>query len=164
MGLRSLFLGAYASQNPDVLLNIPVWSFATIGIGSLGCIVGGMFSIRHGSAAVAAVQLAVSGLCCLLSPFLFALPPNLFLPFMLIWGTAVVGDSPQFSAMVARTAPGELVGSALTLVNCIGFSITVASLAVVQWLAALLPVQYLLIVLVAGPVIGLFAMKPLVAR
>jgi hypothetical protein len=48
-------------------------------------------------------------------------------------------------------------------VNCIGFSITVASLAVVQWLAALLPVQYLLIVLVAGPIIGLLAIRPLKA-
>ena len=158
-----VFLSAYASQNPDVLLNLPVWSFAIIGIGSLGCIVGGMLSIRHGSAVVAAFQLAVSGLCCLLSPFLFALPPGVFLPFMLLWGTAVVGDSPQFSAMVARTAPGELVGSALTLVNCIGFSITVVSLAVVQWLAALLPAQYLLLVLVAGPIVGLFAMRPLAA-
>jgi MFS family permease len=75
-----VFLSAYASQNPDVLLNLPVWSFAIIGIGSLGCIVGGMLSIRHGSAVVAAFQLAVSGLCCLLSPFLFA-PPRSFPAF-----------------------------------------------------------------------------------
>jgi len=156
-----VFLGAYASRTPDFWLNIPVWSFAIIGIGSLGCIVGGMLSIRHGSAVVAAVQLAVSGLCCLSSPLIFTLPPELFLPFMLLWGTAVVGDSPQFSAMVARTSPGELVGSALTLVNCIGFSITVVSLAVVQWMAATVPSQYLLLVLVAGPIVGLMGMRPL---
>lgn len=156
-----VFLGAYASQNPDVLLNTPVWSFAIIGIGSLGCIVGGIISMRHGSAVVAAVQLAISGLCCLLSPLIFALPPQFFLPLMLLWGTAVVGDSPQFSAMVARNAPGELVGSALTLVNCIGFSITVVSLAVVQWLATTVPLQYLLIVLAVGPASGLLGMRPL---
>ncbi|BBO73939.1 membrane protein [Desulfosarcina widdelii] len=156
-----VFLGAYASQNPDVFLNLPVWSFAIIGIGSLGCIVGGMLSIRHGSAVVAAVQLAVSGLCCLLSPLIFALSPQLFLSLMLLWGITVVGDSPQFSAMVARTAPGELVGSALTLVNCIGFSITVVSLAVVQWLATAVPLQYLLMVLAVGPAAGLIAMRPL---
>jgi MFS family permease len=156
-----IFLGAYISQNPDVLLNLPLWSFAIIGIGSLGCIVGGRISMRHGSAVVAAGQLAVSGLCCLLSPLIFALPPQLFLSLMLLWGITVVGDSPQFSAMVARTAPGELVGSALTLVNCIGFSITVVSLAVAQWIAALVPAQYLLLVLVVGPIFGLFAMRPL---
>jgi len=156
-----VFLGAYASRTPDVLLNIPVWSFAIIGIGCLGCIFGGIISVRHGSAVVAAFQLTVSGLCCLLSPLIFALPPQLFLSLMLLWGITVVGDSPQFSAMVARTAPGELVGSALTLVNCIGFSITVVSLAVVQWLATTVPLQYLLMVLAVGPVSGLLGMRPL---
>jgi hypothetical protein len=158
-----VFLSAYVSRTPGAEFNLPVWSFAIIGIGSIGCIAGGILSMRHGSTVVATVQLAVSGLCCLLSPLFFALPPALFLPFMLLWGTAVVGDSPQFSAMVARTSPGERVGSALTLVNCIGFSITVVSLAAVQWLATLLPAQYLLLVLAAGPVVGLVGLRPLAA-
>ncbi|WP_319526005.1 MFS transporter [uncultured Desulfosarcina sp.] len=159
-----VFLSAYATQTLGAVLNVPVWSFSIIGVGCLGCIVGGIVSIRHGSALVATVQLAVSGLCCVLSPLIFALTPELFLLFMLLWGTAVVGDSPQFSAMVARSSPAELVGSALTLVNCIGFSITVVSLAVVQWLATLLPVQYLFLVLAAGPVLGLSAMLPFTAN
>jgi len=159
-----LFLEAYASKRPDVTLNIPVWSFAVIGIGGLGCTVGGLLSIRWGSARVAIVQLALSGLCCFFSPLMFAVPPEPFLALMLLWGTTVVGDSPQFSAIVARSAPKELVGSALTLVNCIGFSITVASLSLVQWLAAVLPPQYLLIGLAAGPAIGLVGMRPLVVK
>jgi MFS family permease len=159
-----LYLGAYVSQRPDLSLNISVWSFAVIGIGCLGCIAGGLLSVRFGSARIAIVQLTISGLCCLLSPFIFAAPPTLFLFFMLVWGTAVVGDSPQFSAIVARTAPKELVGSALTLVNCIGFSITVVSLSLVQWLAAMLPTQYLLLVLALGPAAGLVAMRPLAAE
>ena len=48
-------------------------------------------------------------------------------------------------------APPELVGSAPTLVNCIGFSITVASLSLLQWIAAMVPPQYLLVLLTAGP-------------
>jgi MFS family permease len=122
-----------------------------------------LVSIRYGSSRVATVQLAASGLCCLLSPVLFAASPKLFLAFMLLWGTTVVGDSPQLSAMVARTAPRALVGSALTLVNCIGFSITVVSLALVQWLATVLPIQYVLVVLTPGPAVGLIAMGPLAA-
>ena len=78
-------------------------------------------------------------------------------------GTAVVGDSPQFSTIVARTAPRDLVGSALTLVNCIGFSITVVSLSLVQWLVTVLSLQYLLVVLAPGPILGLIAMRPLAA-
>ena len=159
-----LFLKAYGAARPDVALNVPVWSFAIIGIGSLGCSIGGLFSLRVGSARIAMIQLALSGLCCLLSPGFFSMPPTLFLGFMLLWGTAVVGDSPQFSAIVARSAPQELVGSALTLVNCIGFSITVVSLALIQWLAQVLPTQYLLLVLVFGPAIGLVGMRPLVGK
>ena len=159
-----IYLGAFASSRADVTLNIPVWSFAVIGIGSLGCTAGGLLSIRYGSTRVAMVQLALSGLCCLCSPLMVALSPVLFLAFMLVWGTAVVGDSPQFSAIVARSAPRELLGSALTLVNCIGFSITVVSLSLVQWLATLLPVQYLLPVLAIGPAVGLVSMRPLVGK
>jgi hypothetical protein len=62
---------------------------------------------------------------------------------------------------VAGTAPRDLVGSALTLVNCIGFSITVVSLSLVQWLVTVLPLQYLLVVLAPGPILGLIAMRPL---
>ena len=118
--------------------------------------------MRVGSARVAFIQLAVSGICCLLSPLFFAAPPALFLGLMLLWGISVVGDSPQFSTIVARTAPPELVGSALTLVNCIGFSITVVSLSLMQWISARVPPHYLLILLAAGPAMGLVCMKSLV--
>ena len=156
-----LFLGAHASNTSGFTLNVSLWSFLIIAMGSAGCIGGGMVSGRLGSAAVAAVQLSVSGICCLLSPLFLAAPPALFLALMLLWGTAVVGDSPQFSTIVARTAPRDLVGSALTLVNCIGFSITVVSLSLVQWLAALVPQQYLLILLALGPAAGLVSMRSL---
>jgi MFS family permease len=117
-----------------------------------------------GSATVAFVQLSVSGICCLLSPLLFFTSPALFLAFMLLWGVSVVGDSPQFSTIVAHTAPRELVGSALTLVNCIGFSITVVSLSLMQWISTLVPPQYLLILLAAGPATGLVCLNPLVGK
>ena len=159
-----VFLTAYLSSVPGLSLNISFWSFLIIGMGSVGCSVGGLVSARVGSARVAFIQLVVSGICCLLSPLFFVASPALFLPFMLLWGTAVVGDSPQFSTIVARTAPRELVGSALTLVNCIGFSITVVSLSLMQWVSTMLPSHYLLVLLAAGPATGLVCMKPLVGR
>jgi len=159
-----VFLAASLSSVPGLSHNVSFWSFLIIGIGSVGCSVGGLVSVRVGSARVAFIQLAVSGICCLFSPLLFTAPPALFLAFMLLWGTAVVGDSPQFSTIVARTAPPELVGSALTLVNCIGFSITVVSLSLMQLIAAMVPPQYLLVLLAAGPATGLVCMKSLLQR
>lgn len=156
-----LFLSAYAKASPESPLNISLWSFLIIGSGGIGCVAGGMASRRLGSAAVARMQLWISCICCLCSPFFFGIDPFLFLAFMLLWGITVVGDSPQFSTIVAHTAPQELVGSALTLVNCIGFSITIASLSLLQWLANRMPMQFLLVVLAVGPAAGLFCMRGL---
>jgi MFS family permease len=158
------FLRAYLSSAPSLSLNVSVWSFLIIGMGSVGCSVGGLFSAHVGSARVAFIQLGTSGLCCLFSPLFFDAPPALFLAFMLLWGMAVVGDSPQFSTIVARSAPRELVGSALTLVNCIGFSITVVSLSLMQRIASRVPPPYLLVILAFGPVVGLVCMKSLVGK
>ena len=81
---------------------------------------------------------------------------------MLLWGMAVVGDSPQFSTIVARTAPRELVGSALTLVNCIGFSITIVSIQVTNYLYNYIHPHYIFVPLVVGPALGLASLWPLV--
>jgi MFS family permease len=159
-----IFLNAYAISSRDLSLNVSLWSFLIIGIGSAGCIVGGWASRRMSSATVASIQLSISGCCCLLSPLFFFSSPALFLAFMLLWGIVVVGDSPQFSTIVAHTAPRELVGSALTLVNCIGFSITVVSLSLMQWISTLVSTQYLLILLAAGPATGLVCLKPLMGK
>jgi len=155
-----VLLLTYATGH-DISLNVPFWSFVVIAAGFLGCAIGGLVSKRIGSAPVAAIQLTVSGLCCLLSPFLFDTGPVLFLAFLLLWGITVVGDSPQFSALNAAYAPREYVGSALTIVNSIGFLITVFSIQLASTMLPLVGVQYIFWLLVPGPVIGLLAMRPL---
>jgi len=141
-----------------------LWSFAVIGIGALGCIAGGLASLRRGSAPVAFAQLSASGLCCLASPLLFFAPAPAFLAFLLFWGVVVVGDSPQFSALNAQSAPRERVGSALTIANCIGFGITIFSIEALNAAARLLAPQWLFVLLVPGPLLGLAALRPLLRR
>ena len=63
--------------------------------------------------------------------------------------------SPQFSTLVARYAPAENKGTALTIVNCIGFSITIFSIELVTYLSEAFTLDKVLIILVIGPVIGL---------
>ena len=111
--------------------------------------------------ALAAAQLAVSGACCLLSPLMLATPPAVFCAFLLLWGITVVGDSPQFSALNAENAPREYVGSALTIVNSIGFLITVFSIQLASSMLPVVGVKYLFLLLIPGPVIGLWALAPL---
>jgi MFS family permease len=141
--------------------NVSVWAFAVIAAGFLGCAVGGRISLRAGSARVAVAQLGTSGACCLLSPLAFLAPTPVYLGFLLVWGITVVGDSPQFSALNAANAPRAFVGSALTIVNCIGFAITIPAIELLNAAAGSLSIQYLFLLLVPGPVLGLIAMRPL---
>ena len=143
---------------------VPLWSFAVIAAGSLGCVAGGLVSLRLGSAPVAFAQLAASGLCCALSPLAFHAPTPVFLAFLLFWGVVVVGDSPQFSALNAQSAPRERVRSALTIANCIGFGITIFSIELLNGAARLLGPQWLFVLLLPGPLLGLAALRPLLRR
>jgi|TARA_B100000315_G_scaffold163187_1_gene151773 hypothetical protein len=138
-----------------------LWAFCIIAGGSLGCVLGGIISKRTGSAPVASIQLTGSGICCLVSPFVFFASPEVFLEGLIFWGVVVVGDSPQFSAIIARTASQDLVGSALTIVNCIGFSITIVSIKVMEYLSNFIDLSNIFIFLVAGQVFGATSLRPL---
>ncbi len=139
-------------------------AFAVIAAGFVGCAGGGLFLRRLGGGRIALGQLGLSTACCLVSPLLLYAPTPLFVAFLLLWGIAVVGDSPQFSALTAYFAPRALVGSALTLVNSIGFAITIASLSLLEWLQHVVPPAWLLFPLALGPLLGLLAGRPLIAR
>lgn len=138
---------------------IAAWSFLIIAAGGLGCIVGGHFSRRHGSARVAAVALAGSALCGLAFPAV-AENAGIAMAVLLAWGVTVVADSPQFSSLSARAAPPQLVGSALAIQNSIGFAITLVSIDIATaWIRSLGPWSAWL--LVPGPLLGLLALAPL---
>lgn len=128
-GFVPLILGLYAEKN-HIVINIPLLSFLIIGCGSISCIAGGYLSLKAGSARVAAAALFISGLCCFISPLAYQLPLLVFLFILFAWGITVVPDSPQFSALVANYAPQHLRGTALTIYNSIGFSISTISLLV----------------------------------
>lgn len=157
---------------PFILLSaFPQWpqsqlsafSFLVIAAGAVGCIGGGYISQRWGSARVAFAQLLLSGVCCILSVWVLQ-TPLLLLPFLLFWGVVVAGDSPQFSALTARTAPPQLMGTALTVVTSAGFAISVLSIQLTGYLLTTMPAQWVFVLLAVGPLTGLLCMRPLLRR
>ncbi len=136
-------------------------AFLILGAGMLGCVVGGLLVQRLGGARVASFQLATSGACCLMAPWALGASDLGFYAWLLVWGITVSGDSPQFSALTARNAPPQAVGSVLTLTNSIGFAISIVSILLyVEWVQRA-PFAQVLPWLAVGPVIGLWAMRPL---
>ena len=136
-------------------------AFVVLGAGVLGCVIGGQCARRIGGARVAGIQLSISGLCCLISPWMLESAVPLFLLWMLVWGTTVSGDSPQFSALTANNSPPEWVGSILTLSNCIGFGISIVSIQLFVMLSETIALSRLLPWLALGPLLGLLALRPL---
>lgn len=144
-------------------INVSVWSFSIIAAGGLGCILGGIISQKAGSKKVAFYSLAVSGICCLISSMLFSFSPGFFLFILLIWGLTVASDSPQFSTLVAQSAPPENKGTALTIVTCIGFAITIASIQLLKYVSAELKENSLMLLFI-GPLSGLLFFKKYLPR
>ena len=138
-------------------------AFAVIGIGALGCLVGGILGDRWGRTRTTAASMVVSGACALSIGWLVDASPWLVLAIGLVWGFAVVADSAQFSTMVTEVADQRYVGTALTLQLAIGFTLTVATLWLVPLVRQVAGWGWAFALLAPGPLAGVAAMLRLKA-
>lgn len=139
-------------------------AFGVIGIGAVGCWLGGKFADRVGRTTVTSVAMLISGACCLVVGVLFGHSLWLMGPVLLVWGIAVVADSAQFSTAVSELAPTDYVGTALTLQTCLGFLLTTVTISLLPVLATVIGWRWSMSVLAIGPAVGVWAMLALRAR
>lgn len=154
-----VMLSWYILSNNQIEISVSLWSFIIIGIGGISCTVGGYWSIKKSSKWVSKISLAISGLCCLLIPFGFDLPLVLFLGLMIIWGISVVPDSPQFSTMVAQSSESSYVATGLTIVNSLGFALTIVSIQLVNLIWSATDSVFVFWLMVLGPMMGYWAIS-----
>jgi MFS transporter, DHA1 family, inner membrane transport protein len=140
---------------------VSVGAFVVIAAGAVGCVAGGVAAKRFGSARVAASLLAGSGVCCLAAPWMLTAPIEIFWVWAFAWGFSAAGDSPQFSTLTAQNSPPAVMGSVLTLSNCIGFAITVLSIELFVRAMGPFELGSLLPWLAIGPLFGLYMLSPL---
>jgi len=139
----------------------PVFAFATIASGAIGCVVAGLAADRVGRPIVTIVAMAISATCALTIGFLATAPLVVVTVVAIVWGISVVADSAQFSAAITELAPSQYVGTAITLQTCLGFLLTIVTIRLVPvwvhswgWELAYVP-------LAVGPAAGILAMWPL---
>ncbi|WP_111670061.1 MFS transporter [Algoriphagus litoralis] len=143
----------------EITSDTSLMTFGIIAIGALSCVMGGLISGKLGSEKVALFSLAGSGICGLILILFPTFPKELILPFLLLWGILVIADSPQFSTLVAQSVPAAYRGTALTLVNSIGFGLTILSIQFSQFLSNLFSPREFLGWLLIGPVLGILGFR-----
>jgi len=133
-------------------------AFGTIAVGGIGALVAGAFADRIGRTTVTSASMAISGVACVVAGFVFGGPLLVLVPFLLVWGFAIVADSAQFSAAVSELAEDDYVGSALTLQTAVGFLLTIGSIQVTPVVADAVGWRWAFAPLVVGPLVGTAAM------
>jgi len=140
----------------------PAWAaaltFATIGAGAVGCLVGGLAADRYGRTTVTIGAMAISGACAVGVGFLFGAAPVWLVIVCLLWGFTVVADSPQFSACAAELSEPHLIGTTLTLQTGLGFLLTLGTIHLVPELVEVVSWRYAFAFLAIGPLFGIWAM------
>lgn len=154
-----VMLAAYLSIHTNSAFSISLLSFIIIGAGGLSCVAGGYLSLKKGSKQVSVWSLVLSGCCVVLLPLLFEAPSWMFLSVLFVWGLAVIPDSPQFSTLVAGSAERSYVATGLTIVNSLGFALTIVSIQLVNfaWIYFEDPMVFWL--MLPGPIAGLWAVS-----
>ena len=159
------FVAAYwaAALAPATPTTVAALAGLSIGIGALGCVVGGLASDRIGRERVVLWSLATSGAAAVGSALVFHGPAWLRLVVIFAWGIAIIADSAQYSALVTELAPPHAVGTALTLQTSLGFLLTMVAIQMVAALGGP-ATPWAFPALAVGPALGFLAIRAVARR
>lgn len=161
------FLAASAvAQSGDAAAGRAPWigvlAFATIAVGALGCLWGGVMGDRIGRARIASRVMLASGAIAFTIGLAFGRSPWLLGSLALAWGFFVIADSAQFSTLVTEAVEPHAVGTALTLQTSLGFLLTTITIQIIPPLVAWVGWQAAFVALGVGPMLGVYALRALV--
>ncbi|MTI88973.1 MAG: MFS transporter [Balneolaceae bacterium] len=154
-----VMLAYYTSLHSTAGINVSLYSFLIIGAGGISSAIGGHISLKKSSKKVALYSLLFSGISCLILPFFYGTPTVVFLLLLFIWGLSVIPDSPQFSTLVAQSSDSSYVATGLTIVNSIGFAITIVSIQLVNIAWVYFENPFVFWIMLMGPMAGLAAIS-----
>src|SRR5438045_6678796 len=104
--------------------------------------------------------MGVSSLCCVLAALVFHHPVVLLL-LALVWGTSIIADSAQFSAIISEVAEKRYLGTALTMQTALGFLLTAVTIRAMAAIADRFGWRCALASMALGPLLGIWAMSGL---
>lgn len=135
--------------------------FFVVGVGAVGCVIGGFFADRWGRTTLTMIAMAISGVCALLCGLTFGAAPWLVVTICAVWGFSVIADSAQFSASVAELSQPDRVGTMLMVQTCLGFLLTLATIHLMPLAVEAIGWRWAFMPLAIGPFLGVWAMARL---
>lgn len=136
-------------------------AFLAIGLGGLTCFAGGIMADRIGKAQVTIIAMVISGFAALATAATFGGAPWVTFTFVILWGLAIIPDSPQFSALVADASPPQVAGSLMTFQTAIGFALTIFTVQLTPVFVEATSWPAAMVVMALGPAFGVYFMRKL---
>jgi MFS family permease len=133
-------------------------AFLTFLAGAVGCVLGGLLAQRWGRCLVTSVAMVLSGGTALYLGFLPADWGWLIAIVAIVWGTAIIADSGQFSTAMTEVTDPAYRGTALTFQTGLGFLLTVLTIRMVPIIEDAAGWGVTFALLAIGPVFGTASM------
>ncbi len=145
----------------DAISFSKITAFLAIGLGGIACFFGGYWADIIGKARITIIAMAFSFTGAILTALTFGGPPWITFVAVVIWGIAIIPDSPQFSALVADGSPPEIAGSLMTFQTAIGFALTIFTVQITPYVVQWTSWPTVMIIMAIGPLFGIYFMRKL---